>query len=284
MTVVLLACTLFWEAVTPVPFMGLPSTSVPPERVPALVPVVVVPRFATPAVGRLSASWVNDATAERRWKDGEADVDFALEEVTVRNVDAWVFVSRMLDEARPEALDERAFASALEDASGVAPLCDAPVLEATTAAGAPGREEAEAPAEFVGDGASDEDAAGLEEAPSTLEVALSAWGAGLDAAGPGARLVVEAGTSASEDSGAGAAEDVSTDGAEVSTDEGTSAAMGAGVETGASTAVDEGTARGCSEVVTGSAELVASTTAAGGGVTASGTEIDGVAVSEMSVG
>jgi len=56
MTVVLLACTLFWEAVTPVPFMGLPSTSVPPERVPALVPVVVVPRFATPAVGRLSAS------------------------------------------------------------------------------------------------------------------------------------------------------------------------------------------------------------------------------------
>ena len=227
---------------------------------------------------------MNDATAERRWKDGEVEVDFALEEVTVRNVDAWVFVSRMLDEARPEALDERAFASALEDASGIAPLCDAPVLEATTAAGAPGREEAEAPAEFVGDGASEEDAAGLEEAPSTLEVALSAWGAGLDAAGPGARLVVEAGTSASEDSGAGAAEDVSTDGAEVSTDEGTSAAMGAGVETGASTAVDEGTARGCSEVVTGSAELVASTTAAGGGVTASGTEIDGVAVSEMSVG
>ncbi|PVH89980.1 hypothetical protein DL98DRAFT_8923 [Cadophora sp. DSE1049] len=262
--------------------MGLPSTSVPPERVPALEPVVPVPRFATPAVGRLSASWVNDATAERRWNDGETDVGFAVEDITVRNVDAWVFVFRMPDEAESKALDERAFASALEDASGVAPLSDAPVLEATTAAGAPGREEAEVLGEFVGDGASEEGPAGLEEAPSTLEVAASACEAGVDAAG--AAPVVEAGISDAEDSGPGMTEDVSTGRAEVSTDEGASTAIGAGVETGASTVADEGTATGCSEVVSASAELVASSMAAGGGVTASGTEMDGVAVSETSVG
>lgn len=72
---------------TPPGVNGFPSTSVPPERVPALEPVVPLPRLATPAVGRLSASCVKDATADRRWNDGETDVDFADEEVTVRKVD-----------------------------------------------------------------------------------------------------------------------------------------------------------------------------------------------------
>ncbi|KAH7418997.1 hypothetical protein BKA64DRAFT_649842 [Cadophora sp. MPI-SDFR-AT-0126] len=285
MTVLLLACTLFWEScVTPLGFMGFPSTSVPPERVPALVPPLLVPRLATPAVGRLSASWVNDdATAERRWNDEETEVGFAVEAVTVRNVDGVVFVLRMLDEAAFRALDERTFAIALEDASGVAPLGDAPVLEATTAAGAPGSEEAEVPAGLVGDGASEEAPTGLEEAPSTLEVALSAWGTGGDAAG--VAEVVEIGASGAADCGSETAADVSTGGAEeLSTEEGASDAIGAGVETGASTVADEGAATGCCEVVMGSAELVASSTAAGGGVTASGTEIDGVAASETIVG
>lgn len=234
-----------------------PSTSVPPDSVPAFVPDPS-PRLATPLVGRESAAWVKDgATAERRWKDVEAEVDLAFAEVTVRRVDDPVANLAMLEEARSEPLEERVLAIVSDDALGVAPVIEAvPVVDAMLAAGATGREDPEEVEMAEGVDASEE--LGRVDASEELGRADEAWSATLEVAamagGTGFEsdtvAEVDAGSSTDEVSVGRISELVSGGGATL---EGSAAATGAEE---VSKGTDEDEAADGSEVVMGSAELV----------------------------
>ena len=127
-----------------------PAVSVPPDNVPALVPLPSE-RLGTPLVGRESASCVNElATAERRWKDADGVLDLALAEVTVRKVDDPVASLAKLEELMSEALDEMALLTVADETVGVGVASvtfSLPVDEAAMLAASLGRLDFEAPDE-----------------------------------------------------------------------------------------------------------------------------------------
>ncbi len=223
-----------------------PSTSCPPDSVPALLPDPS-PRLATPLVGRESAAWVKDvATADRRWNEADTEADFAFAEVTVRRVEDPVANLAML-EVRSESLETR-LVDVSEDDVGVALGSKAlSVVEAMLAAASPGRDDLEGVEIARGVDASEMLGRAAELWSATLVIAALGSTAEFDsetAAGVGA------GCATDEVSASAVSELVSGGGATL---DGSAATTGA--EEG-SKETDEDRATDGSGVVMGSAELV----------------------------